>query len=382
MLLADLTARSQTILRLAVDAYLASGEPVGSSTLAHALGQTGSQRGPAWRGPALSAATIRAAMADLEEAGLLYAPHVSAGRLPTAAGVRLFVDGLLEVGQLDPSEQRDIEQHFDPATRNDADPLNGMFERASTLLSGLSRCAGLVAAPAPVSQPGLRQIEFVALGLSDQGTHKILVVLVRQDGRIENRLIDTAEPLPAGVLARAGAYLNARLTDRNQPIERTAETIRQEIRARQTDIDALTAQLVEAGLVESLDALQAPHQGLPDRLIVRGKAHLLNDIKQLDELERLRRLFDTLEERQTLLNLVERTQSADGVQIFIGAENAWFDHAGCSLITAPYKITGKNKQQHIVGALGVIGPTRMAYGRIIPVVDFTARLLTQLLQGR
>ena len=356
MLINDLTERSQMILRLAVDAYLASGEPVGSSKLSKLLGGTGAD---------LSPATIRNAMADLEDAGLLYAPHTSSGRLPTTAGVRLFVDGLLEVGQLPASEQRDIESQLGILPDN----VQSTLERTSTLLSGLSQCAGLVAAP--THNAGLQQIEFVALGTAGFGPHKILAVLVKQDGTIENRLIEIAEHLPASVLQRASNYLNARL--QGQPIAQAAILVRQEITARQSDIDTLTAQLIEAGLAESLDALNSAS----GTVIVRGKAHLLNDIKQLDELERLRRLLDTLEERQTLLSLVEQTQTADGVQIFIGAENTWFDHAGCSLIVAPYK----NKQHQVVGALGVIGPTRMAYGRIIPVVDFTARLLTRMLQA-
>lgn len=351
MLLTDLTERSQTILRLAVDAYLASGEPVGSRSISQLLSSTGHD---------LSPATIRNAMADLEDAGLLYAPHTSAGRLPTTAGVRLFVDGLLEVSELNTRDQRDIEKQVGVLPDN----MQNTLERASSVLSGLSQCAGLVAAPK--HNASLQQIEFVSLS-----PHKILAVLVKPDGAIENRLIEIEASLPASVLQRASNYLNARLS--GQPIDQAAHAIREEIAARQDDIDQLTAQLVEAGLAESLDALQDKS----GTVIVRGQAHLLNDIKQIEELERLRRLFATLEERQTLLELVEQTHSADGVQIFIGAENEWFNHAGCSLIVAPYK----NRQQQVVGALGVIGPTRMAYGRIIPVVDFTARLLTRMLQA-
>ncbi len=366
MLLTDLNERSQTIFKLAVDAYLASGEPVGSRSLSKLLNGAGTD---------LSPATIRNAMADLEEAGLLFAPHTSAGRLPTNAGVRLFVDGLLEVGQLKPAEQREIEQQLtSQGIEHGHDNVQHTLERVSTLISGLSQCAGLVAAPTRNS--GLQQIEFVTLGGGGSGPQKILTVLVKQDGAIENRLIEMPMPLPASILQRASNYLNARL--QGQPITQAVATIRQEITARQSDIDQLTAQLIEAGLgvmkTDGLDALHSPANGT---VIIRGTAHLFNDVKQLDELERLQRLLDTLEERQTLLNLVEQTQTADGVQIFIGAENVWFDQAGCSLIVAPYK----NKQQQVVGALGIIGPTRMAYGRIIPMVDFTARLLTRMLQG-
>jgi heat-inducible transcriptional repressor len=357
MLLHDLTERSRMILRLAVDAYLASGEPVGSRSL--------SQLMDSQHGTDISPATIRNIMSDLEDAGLLYAPHISAGRLPTAAGVKLFVDGLLQIGDIDRSDKKNIEQHLSPSH----DPIQQTLERTSHMLSTLSQCAGLVAAPK--QDAGLQQIEFVSLN-----PHKILVVLVKQDGTIENRLVDITSPIPTSVLQRAANYLNAHLagTLQGQPIHQAAAIIRQDIQARQQEIDAITAQLIETGLAESLDSANQHNQGT---FIVRGQAHLLNDLKALDDVERLRRLFTTLEERQTLLQLVEQTHSANGVQIFIGAENAWFNHAGCSLIVAPYK----NKDNHVVGALGVIGPTRMAYGRIIPLVDFTAKSLTRMLQA-
>lgn len=357
MLLHDLTERSRMILRLAVDAYLASGEPVGSRSLSEIM--------DAQHGMDISPATIRNIMADLEEAGLLYAPHISAGRLPTAAGVKLFVDGLLQVGDINRTDKKQIEQHLSALH----DPIQQTLERTSHILSNLSQCAGLVAAPK--QDAALQQIEFVSLN-----PHKILVVLVKQDGTIENRLVDTPDTIPHAVLQRAANYLNAHLAGalHNKPITEAADIIRQDIQARQQEIDSITAQLIETGLAESLDSAAQYQHGT---FIVRGQAHLLNDLKAIDDVERLRRLFTTLEERQTLLQLVEQTHSANGVQIFIGAENAWFNHTGCSLIVAPYK----NKDNHVVGALGVIGPTRMAYGRIIPLVDFTAKSLTRMLQA-
>lgn len=359
MLLHDLTARSRMILRLAVDAYLASGAPVGSRSLSDMLERE--------HGTDLSPATIRNTMAELEEAGLLYAPHTSAGRLPTVKGVKFFVDGLLQVGQIKHDDRKQIEQHLSQQTES----LQQTLERASHVLSSLSQCAGLVAAPK--QNPGLQQIEFVALN-----AHKILVVLVKHDGTIENRLVDVKHPIPASVLQRAANYLNTQFAGalQGQPIQQAVDTIRNDIHARKQEIDTLTAQLIETGLAESVEAAHGKENGFDGTFIVRGQSHLLHDVKALDDIERLRRLFATLEERQTLLQLVEQTHHADGVQIFIGAENAWFDHAGCSLIVAPYK----NKENQVVGALGVIGPTRMAYGRIIPMVDFTAKSLTHMLQ--
>jgi heat-inducible transcriptional repressor len=359
MLLHDLTERSRMILRLAVDAYLASGEPVGSRSLAEMMEKH--------HGTDLSSATIRNTMADLEEAGLLYAPHISAGRLPTIKGVKFFVDGLLQIGQIEHKDRKNIEQHLN----HHSESLQHTLERAGHVLSSLSQCAGLVAAPK--HNPGLQQIEFVSLNVQ-----KILVVLVKHDGTIENRLVTIKHPIPASILQRAANYLNAQFAGalQGQPIHQAAQTIRQDIQERKQEIDTLTAQLIETGLAESIDSLHHAPDDFGGTFIVRGQAHLLNNVRALDDVERLRRLFATLEERQTLLQLVEQTHHADGVQIFIGAENAWFDHAGCSLIVAPYK----NKENQVVGALGVIGPTRMAYGRIIPMVDFTAKSLTRMLQ--
>ncbi len=343
MPLQDIKPRKSAILRLVTDRYLRSGEASGSQTLSRELA--------ALLGMELSPATVRSAMADLEEAGLLYSPHTSAGRLPTEAGLRLFVDNLLEVQPLDRAHQSEIEKQLDIDPGN----LPGMMERASRALSNLSKGAGLIAAPK--KDKPFRRMEFVQLA---QG--KVLAVWVAEDGSVENRILEADPALTQSDLQRAAHYLNHHLFGRTLAEARTRIT--DEIAQNRADLDALTAALVEKGL-----ALPTGDDGL---VIVRGQANLLSDVREVAELDRLRRLFDTLEQRETVLKLVERTATASGVQIFIGAQNPLFDDSGCAMIIAPYK----DKQQNVIGAIGVIGPTRLNYGRIIPMVDYTAKILS------
>lgn len=347
MLFQDLNPRSQTILRLVVDSYVRHGAAVGSSSLSGDLARM--------LGRELSPATIRNAMAEMEEAGILYSAHTSAGRLPTDAGLRLFVDHLLEVRTTDADIQAEMEQHLDIGHHS----LPHALEKASTALSSLSQCAGLVAAPKK-DRP-FKQVEFVSLSST-----QALVVWVAGDGSVENRLITVDPAIKPSDLQKAADYMNRHLYGKT--LSQARSQIRDDIAHHRHALDSLTQNLVEQGLV-----IPNEETGL---VIVRGQAHLLNDIKEVAELERLRKLFATLEHHETLLNLVEETGRSDGVQIFIGAQSHLFDHSGCAMIVAPYK----NTQQHVIGAIGVIGPARMNYGRIIPMVDFTAKLLSGALQ--
>ena len=299
----------------------------------------------------LSPATIRNAMADLETAGLLYSAHTSAGRLPTEAGLRLFVDHLLEVQPLDVATQSQVESQleFDDAH------VPAALERASLALSSLSQCAGLVATPNK-DRP-FRQVEFVSLAAD-----RVLVVWVAEDGSVENRIVTVEPSLKPRDLQQASDYLNRHLYGRT--LAEARATILAEIKAQRHEMNALTQMLVKQGLVTPNE-----ENGL---LIVRGQSHLLNDVREVGELARLQKLFDTLEQRETMLRLIEQTGNADGVQIFIGAQNALFNHSGCAMIVAPYK----NSQQQVIGAIGVIGPSRLNYRRIIPIVDFTAKILS------
>ncbi|HEY3912005.1 MAG TPA: heat-inducible transcriptional repressor HrcA [Stellaceae bacterium] len=340
----ELTERSRDIFRLIVDGYVATGEPIGSRTLSRLLGQN------------LSSATIRNVMADLEEAGLLYAPHTSAGRLPTEAGLRLFVHGLLEVGRLAEDERRNIESLCLARGKS----LPQALEEAISALSGLSHCAGVVVAPKQ-DRP-LKHLEFVHLGAG-----RALVVLVTEDGLVENRVIEVPLGLPPAALTAAGNYLNARLIGRT--IEEARAEIEAEIASNQAQLDELTSKLVAAGLA----SWAGDDKG--SALIVRGQANLLDDVTALADLERLRALFEMLETRETVLRLLDASKQGEGVQIFIGAESRLFGVAGCSMVIAPYH----NSREQIVGAIGVIGPTRINYARIIPMVDYTAKVIGRLL---
>jgi heat-inducible transcriptional repressor len=339
---ADLNRRARDVLRLIVDAYVATGEPIGSRTISRRLGMS------------LSSATIRNVMADLEELGLLRAPHTSAGRLPTEAGLRLFVHGLLQVGHLSDEEREALDGQAAAAGRS----LSEILGEATSVLSGLSGCTGLVVAP-KTDRP-LKHLEFVGLGPG-----RTLIVLVTEDGVVENRVIETPPGIPQASLIMASNYLSSRLVGRT--LEEGQAAVLAEIEAAQTQLDALTQKVVEAGL--------AVHSRDTGQLIVRGQSNLLEDVEGREDIERIRALFDALETKDTMLKLLEAAKAAEGVQIFIGSENVLFAHAGCSMIITPYM----NSREQVVGAIGVIGPTRLNYARVIPMVDYTAKVIGRLL---
>ncbi len=321
-----------------------TGEPVGSRSISRRLGM------------ALSPATIRNVMSDLEEAGLLYAPHTSAGRLPTDRGLRLFVNGLLELGDLTQDERRTIDGKCAAAGRS----VPEVMEEASQLLSGLSRCAGLVVAPK--AERTLKHIEFLHLGPG-----RALVVLVTEDGQVENRIIDVPVGLPSSSLIEASNFLASRLVGRTLAEARAA--VMTEMEQHKAELDALTSRVVEAGLATWAGG------NIGGALIVRGQANLLENVTALSDLERIRALFAALETKESLAKLLDSAETAEGVQIFIGAQNELFGLAGCSMVIAPYR----DSRQKIVGAVGVIGPTRINYARVIPMVDYTARVIGRIL---
>ncbi len=339
-----ITERSKEVLRVVVEAYVETGEPIGSRSLAARLGMD------------LSPATIRNVMADLQDAGLLYAPHTSAGRLPTDAGLRLFVDGILQVGQLDEVERQSIEARCNAAGRLPQQVL----EEATKMLSGLSNCAGLVLAPK--SEATLRHVEFVSLGPG-----RALVVLVTEDGTVENRVIPVPLGLPASSLLEASNFLSSRMLGRT--LQEAQEQLSGELEIHRRDLDDLTRKLVEAGLATWTG------EGETRSLLVSGANNLLDDVHAVEDIERVRTLFAALDTKKDLVRLLDAAAAAEGVQIFIGSANKLFGLAGCSMITAPYT----NSKQEILGAVGVIGPTRVNYARIIPVVDYTAKVVGRLL---
>ncbi len=347
-MIVELNARSREIFRQIVDTYLATGEPVGSRTISRRLEER------------LSPATVRNVMADLEEAGLLYAPHTSAGRIPTEMGLRFYVDGLLEIGSLTEEERQTIEAHCRASGRS----LEAVLADASETLAGLSRHAGIVVAPT-LERP-FKHVEFVPLSPG-----RALVVVVTDEGLVENRIIDLPLGMSPSTLVEAGNYLTARLAGKT--FQEAQEAIRREIEEQRVELDELARQVVEAGLaIWNSDA----DGGF---LIVRGQAKLLEDVTNLAQLERIRTLFDMLERKKSLLKLLELTQTAEGVQIFIGAENELFGLSGCAMIVAPYRAPSGEGEARVVGAIGVVGPTRMNYARIVPMVDYTARVISSML---
>lgn len=337
----DIDSRSREIFKQLVEAYLRTGEPVGSRTLSH--------------DPriAVSAATIRNVLADLTDLGLLTAPHISAGRLPTELGLRLFVDSLMQVSALSDDDRRAID---DP--RREADGAT-VLEQMAARLSGLTQSAGLVVAQ-KIEGP-LRHIEFVA---SSPGT--ALAILIYEDGRVENRLIRTPPGLPAASLISAGNYLAAKL--RGRTMREAQGEILGEVEANRAALDALTSKLVADGVAELAG-------GERSSLIVRGRGRLLDEAAAAD-LERVRLLFDDLERKQELIELLNAARDGDGVRIYIGSENRLFSLSGSSVIVAPYR----DQSAKIVGVLGVIGPTRINYARVIPIVDYTAEAVSRLLK--
>jgi len=341
-----LNERSREIFRHVVDAFVETGEPVGSRTIARKLGGS------------LSPATIRNVMADLEYAGLLYAPHTSAGRLPTDAGLRMFVSGLLQVGGLDASERSTLEAHCQAAGRSSEDVLN----QATGALAGLAQCAGLVLAP-KLEAP-LKHIEFVNLKPG-----RALVVMVDEAGTVENRVFEVPKDLRPSALVEAGNFLAARLAGKTVAEARTG--ILAELDSGRAELDELTTKVVQAGLATWSGDRGNEH----DALIVKGQSNLLSNVTALEDLERIRQLFTALEAREQMVRLLDLVGKAEGVQIFIGAQNELFGMAGCSMVVAPFL----NSREQIVGAIGVIGPTRLNYARIIPMVDYTAKLVGRIL---
>jgi heat-inducible transcriptional repressor len=339
----ELDSRSRAIFETIVTSYMHTGEPVGSRTLSRIAGLD------------LSPATIRNVMADLEELGLVLSPHKSAGRLPSQTGLRFYVDGLMELGALTKEERDSIKAECSANGRS----MREMYEQATTTLSGLSQCTGLVVAP-KANKP-LKQVQFVPLGIG-----RVLVVMVSQDGMVENRVLETSLDTPATALITATNYLNHHIAGKT--LDEVRGTISEEIESQKAQLDNMTATLVKQGL-----AMKTGDDDM--HLIVRGQRNLLNNITAMEDLEKVRKLFAALEEKESMMRILQQTQNAQGVQIFIGTENDAFSHDGLSMIISPYK----NTEEKVIGAIGVIGPTRLNYGRLIPIVDYTAQIMTKLM---
>ena len=347
-ILEELNDRSREVFRRVVEGYLNTGTPVGSRTLTRSLTEQ------------VSAATVRNVMQDLEFLGLLGSPHASAGRVPTQLGLRLFVDGFLEVGDLDQDDRQSLDQSLDS---NSAD-IQGVLDRVGLALSAATQGASLVLAPK--HEAPIQHIDFVPLS-ADQA----LVVLVFSDGHVENRIFNPPEGSTPSAMREAANFLNARLA--GQTVSSLRHAMAQEIETRRREIDALANSLIENGLAVWDNAGQQT-----ERLIVRGRSHLLSESAEAEELDRIRMLFDDLERKRDIAEFLELTEAGDGVRIFIGSENKLFSLSGSSLVVSPYM----NADRKIVGAVGVIGPTRLNYGRIVPIVDYTAQLVGRMISDR
>ncbi|MFD2172985.1 heat-inducible transcriptional repressor HrcA [Rhodobacter lacus] len=344
-LFSELNDRSREVFRRVVEGYLESGDPVGSRTLTRMMSEK------------LSAATIRNVMQDLEYLGLLGSPHVSAGRVPTQLGLRMFVDGFMEVSEVQASDRAALE-----ATLGTNEPGVGtLLDRVGSALSGLTHGASLVLAPK--TEAPIRHIEFVSLA-----PDRALVVLVLADGQVENRVFTPPVGQTPSSMREAANFLNALAEGRTLSELRREMAV--EITQRRQELDALAAEMVESGLAQWAD------QGEPwERLIVRGRANLLDSE---DDLDRIRTLFDDLERKRDIAEFLDLAETGEGVRIFIGSENKLFSLSGSSLVVSPYM----NADRKIIGAVGVIGPTRLNYGRIVPIVDYTAQLVGRMLSGR
>ena len=344
----DMNTRSREVFRRVVEGYLETGDPVGSRTLTRDFSEK------------VSAATIRNVMQDLEFLGLLNSPHVSAGRIPTELGLRMFVDGLLEVDQLNGEDRKKI----DKTLSSDESDVTMLLDRVGSALSGVTRGASLVLTPK--HEAPIKHIEFVSLA-----PDRALVVLVFADGQVENRVFTPPTGQTPSSMREAANFINA--IAEGQTLSTLGALISREIQARRQEIDGLAAQLVESGL-----ALWENEGEADERLIVRGRGNLLAEPESQADLDRIRTLFDDLERKRDIAKFLDLTEEGEGVRIFIGSENELFSLSGSSLVVSPYM----NADRKIIGAVGVIGPTRLNYGRIVPIVNYTAQRIGKIIADR
>lgn len=344
----DMNTRSREVFRRVVEGYLENGEPMGSRTLTRTLTEK------------VSAATVRNVMQDLEYLGLLDSPHISAGRIPTQMGLRMFVDGLLEIGEMNVADREKLNATVTDTAQN----VDGMLDQIGSALSGITQGASLVLTPK--QEAPIKHIEFVSLA-----EDRALVVLVFANGQVENRLFNPPPGQTPSSMREAANFLNALIEGRT--LSDLQGAVKTEIAARRQEIDTLAHDLVESGL-----AVWQNKGDRHERLLVRGRANLLDGDAEEADLTRIRTLFDDLERKRDIAEFLELTEEGEGVRIFIGSENKLFSLSGSSLVVSPYM----NADRKVIGAVGVIGPTRLNYGRIVPIVDYTAQLVSRMMSNR
>ena len=340
----ELSERSKQILKGVIESYLETGDPTGSETILRKVGIN------------ISPASIRSILANLQKEGLLYSPHASAGRLPTDKGMRFFVDGLLEFGRLTKNEKENIKNQCQSRGSSFEEVLN----EASKTISGLSSCAGIVVAPK--FQNKIKHIEFIKIN-----ANQIISVIASENGLVENRIIKTDSNYSDTTLREVSNYLNSRFSGKT--IDEIKNNIQEAINASKSKLDTLSARLVQEGIVEIAPNTETPY------IFLNGQSSLLEDEIVSKDLDQIRNLFDDIENKSNFLDILNNTSKGQGVQIFIGSQNFLFKHSGLSMVMAPYK----NKEQKIIGAIGVVGPTRLDYAKIVPLVDYTSKIIGRML---
>ena len=340
----ELNDRSKKILKSVIETYLETGEPAGSETILKKIGID------------LSSSSIRSILANLQKEGLLYAPHISAGRLPTDKGMRFFVDGLLEYGRLSKNEEENIKNQCQSKGSSFQEVLN----EASKTISGLSHCAGIVVAPKFLNK--IKHIEFIKLN-----SNKIMSIIASENGLVENRILDSKTNYNESTLKQASNYLNSKFVGKT--LEQIKIMINEEIKNSKSQLDSIATKLVKEGIIEIVPSLETPY------IFLHGQSSLLEEEIISKDLDQIRNLFDDIENKSNFLNVIENTSKGQGVQIFIGSQNFLFKHSGLSMVMAPYK----NKDQKIIGAIGVVGPTRLNYAKIVPLVDYTSKIIGKVL---
>ena len=340
----DLSDKSKHVFKSVIESYLETGEPVGSETLLKKFGIN------------ISASAVRSILANLQKEGLLFAPHVSAGRLPTDKGMRYFVDGLLEFGRLTKDERESIKSQCQTKGASFEDVL----DEASKTLSGLSKCAGFIVAPK--YQNKIKHIEFVKLN-----NKQIMSIIANENGLVENRILDTDNNYDENTLKQVSNYLNSKYT--GNTFDEIKSFISEEIQNYQIEFDSLSKKLVQEGIIEIAPNSENPY------IFLHGQSSLLKDEMIAKNLDKIRLLFDNIENKSNFINILDSTKKGKGVQIFIGSQNILFNHSGLSVVMAPYK----NNKQKIIGTIGVLGPMRINYARIVPLVDYTSKVVGRIL---
>ena len=341
----ELTDRTKQIFKTVVESYLETGSPSGSETVLKKAGLD------------ISSASVRNILSNLQKEGLLFSPHTSAGRVPTEKGMRFFVDGLLEFGRISKSEKENIEQLSSSKSKS----YQEVLDEASRAISGLSNYAGIVIAPK--YQKNLKHLEFIRLNQT-----QVMSILAYENGEIENRIIEDRGRFTNSQLLQTSNYLSDKFKNKN--INEIKKIIEDEITNTRSSLEQISRKLVEKGIVEIEPKINNPY------IFLHGQSKLLKDEIISKDLDEIRQLFDEIENKTTFIDILENAGKAKGVQIFIGSKNFLFKHSGLSMVMAPYK----NREQKIVGAIGVVGPTRLNYSKIVPLVDYTSKVIGKVVK--